>query len=57
MSNRPGGYGSHDIYRSRFEDGNYTTPVNLGPAINAPEMEYDPYITPEELKRLIVKVE
>ncbi|RNL92269.1 hypothetical protein ED312_03660 [Sinomicrobium pectinilyticum] len=47
-SNRPGGYGSHDIYMSRLEDGAYTTPVNLGPAINAPQMEHDPYVTPDE---------
>lgn len=34
-SNRPGGYGGYDIYRSRIEkDGTYSEPENLGPEIN-----------------------
>ncbi|HMV42087.1 MAG TPA: OmpA family protein [Leptospiraceae bacterium] len=34
-SNRPGGYGGYDIYRSKInKDGSYTDPENLGPEIN-----------------------
>lgn len=34
-SNRPGGLGGYDIYFSRFVDGNWTTPVNMGYPINS----------------------
>lgn len=47
-SNRPGGYGSHDIYVSKFVNGKYTTPENLGPGINSAEMEHDPLISKDE---------
>jgi hypothetical protein len=33
-SNRPGGKGRTDLYRSRLIDGKYTEPENLGPEIN-----------------------
>ncbi len=34
-SNRAGGYGGYDIYRSKIEkDGSYSEPENLGPEIN-----------------------
>ncbi|UGU16148.1 hypothetical protein LS482_21030 [Sinomicrobium kalidii] len=56
-SDRPGGYGSHDIYISRFENGKYTTPTNLGPAVNAPEMEHDPYVTPDERAIIFTSVD
>ena len=47
-SNRSGGYGSHDIYVSKFVNGKYTTPVNLGANINSAEMEHDPLILNDE---------
>ncbi|EQA34789.1 OmpA family protein [Leptospira inadai serovar Lyme str. 10] len=35
-SNRPGGFGGMDIYKSiRNTDGSYTEPINLGPEINS----------------------
>ncbi|TGK21104.1 OmpA family protein [Leptospira fluminis] len=35
-SNRPGGFGGLDIYRSHMlEDGSYSEPTNLGPQINS----------------------
>lgn len=37
-----------DIFFSRFENGMYTAPVNLGPAINTESGEFHPYITPDE---------
>ena len=47
-SNRSGGYGSHDIYYSKFVDGKYTTPENLGPSVNSAETEHDPLIAKDE---------
>ncbi|MEO5643653.1 MAG: OmpA family protein [Bacteroidia bacterium] len=41
-SNRPGGYGSHDIWMSRRLDDtwkNWSEPVNLGPEINTKEWD------------------
>jgi len=43
-SNMPGGYGKTDLYRSRFENGRWTIPVNLGPGINTAEDELFPYL-------------
>jgi len=47
-SNRSGGLGSFDIYRSRFVDGHYAEPQNLGAAINSKYLEHDPFIAPDE---------
>ncbi|TGM53660.1 OmpA family protein [Leptospira adleri] len=34
-SNRPGGFGGYDLYKSNFlEEGKFSEPVNLGPEIN-----------------------
>jgi hypothetical protein len=55
-SNRPGGYGSHDIYVSKFVNGKYTTPVNLGSNINSSEMEHDPLILNNEKVILFTSV-
>lgn len=45
---RDGGYGSGDIYVSKLVNGEYTTPQNLGPAINSTGTEHDPCITANE---------
>ena len=42
------GYGSADIYCSRLVNGEYTAPVNLGPAINTKDGESQPFIAPDE---------
>jgi Tol biopolymer transport system component len=47
-SRRAGGKGGSDIYRSVMTNGEYTTPVNLGDAINTEGSEYEPYIAPDE---------
>ena len=47
-SNREGGKGSGDIYRSRFVNGKYSKPENLGDEINTKYFEGDPYIAPDE---------
>jgi hypothetical protein len=47
-SNRAGGFGNSDLYVSyRREDGAWTAPQNLGPAINSPYQEYCPSLSPD----------
>jgi len=45
VSNRPGGYGGYDIWRSNFAVGldKFDVPVNLGPQINTAENEVTPF--------------
>jgi len=47
-SNRAGGFGSFDIYVSRFENNLYTAPVNLGPAVNDEHFDHDCFVSPDE---------
>lgn len=48
VSNRPGGIGGYDIWKSMLtEDGVWTDPVNLGPQINTPFDENTPFIHPD----------
>lgn len=47
-SNRPGGKGSFDIYRSRWVDGKFTEAENLGDGVNTPGVELDNYISPDQ---------
>ena len=50
-SNRKGGYGGLDIYRSkRLSNGDWGVPVNLGPTINSPYNEDCPFISPNDNK-------
>lgn len=46
-SNRPGGFGGLDIYVSRKIDGKWSSPVNLGSAVNTAADEDSPYIDPD----------
>lgn len=47
-STRSSGKGSFDIYRSRFIDGKYAEPENVGDAINTDAAEAHPYVSPDE---------
>ncbi len=47
-SDRPGGKGKTDLYRSRLVGGKYTEPENLGDAINTERDEYEPFIAPDQ---------
>lgn len=47
-STRPGGFGGSDIWMSRFEEGKFLEPVNLGPDINTPGNEQTPFIHPDD---------
>lgn len=45
VSNRPGGYGDMDIWKSELsEKGTFSKPVNLGSTINTPYDEMSPFI-------------
>ena len=48
-SNRPGGYGGFDLYYSRFENGNWSTPTNFGSKINTEYDEYRPILFETEV--------
>ncbi len=43
-SDMPGGFGGTDIYASRLENGNWSQPINLGPAINTKGNEMFPFV-------------
>ncbi|HLK67701.1 MAG TPA: hypothetical protein VKU19_29925 [Bryobacteraceae bacterium] len=47
-SNRPGGKGAYDLYRSRLVNGSYAEPENLGPPINTEGFELAPAVSPDE---------
>jgi len=48
VSNRPGGLGGYDIWKSTLKaDGYWTAPENLGPDINTPYDEHTPFIHPD----------
>ncbi len=40
--------GGRDSYRAQFNDGEFATPVNLGPGINSTADEGDIYVSPDE---------
>jgi outer membrane protein OmpA-like peptidoglycan-associated protein/tetratricopeptide (TPR) repeat protein len=50
-SDRPGGYGGLDIYRSEaISKGHWGNPENLGPLINSPYNEESPFISADSKK-------
>ncbi len=49
VSDRSGGFGGYDIYRSiKGESGDWGTPINLGPLINSTGNEKSPFLHPDE---------
>ncbi len=44
VSNRKGGQGGMDIWKTVFENGRWTEPVNLGPEVNSEWDEMSPFI-------------
>ena len=46
-SNRPGGFGSMDIYATHLVEGEWQTPINLGPTVNSEKTELFPQIGQE----------
>ncbi len=43
VSDMPGGFGGTDIYVSKYENNNWSVPVNLGPAVNTKGNEMFPF--------------
>lgn len=43
-SSRPGGYGASDIWYSKFENGAWQAPQNMGASINTTGHEYSPFL-------------
>jgi outer membrane protein OmpA-like peptidoglycan-associated protein len=48
-SDRPGGFGGVDIYKTKRANGNWQEPENLGPAINTSRDELFPYISSKNI--------
>lgn len=46
-SDRPGGFGQHDLYITFNEKGEWTEPINMGKGINTEEWEMAPSLTPD----------
>ncbi len=46
-SSSGGGKGMYDIYCSKFENGQYSKPENLGDPINTEEVDFIPFIAPD----------
>lgn len=46
-SDRPGGYGQHDLYIAFNKNGKWGEPVNMGREINTEEWEMAPSLTPD----------
>jgi hypothetical protein len=42
-----GGYGSSDVWISYNQNGEWTKPINVGPAVNTAAREYSPRLTPD----------
>lgn len=48
VSNRPGGLGGYDIWKSKLQNNGYwSKPENLGPDINTPYNEHTPFMHPD----------
>ena len=43
-SNREGGFGGYDLYYSKYSDGEWSTPINMGSKINSEYDEYRPIL-------------
>jgi len=57
-SNRPGEYGSSDLYVATREstDDDWGLPVNLGPSVNSQSAEFGPCISADELELYFISV-
>jgi outer membrane protein OmpA-like peptidoglycan-associated protein/tetratricopeptide (TPR) repeat protein len=48
VSNRKGGYGGYDIWKSTLTKTGWSEPENLGPNVNTPYDEQSPFIHPDD---------
>ena len=56
-SDKPGGYGDRDIYCSRFINGKFTEPENVGEPVSSQYREGDVLIAPDESYIIFVSVD
>lgn len=47
-SSRPGGRGGSDLWITFRREGRWSEPLNLGPAVNSPQADFAPALTPDE---------
>ncbi|MBE7175063.1 MAG: PD40 domain-containing protein [Mucilaginibacter polytrichastri] len=47
VSNRKGGYGGYDIWKTTVGANGWSEPVNLGPTVNTPYNEQSPFVHPD----------
>jgi len=47
-ADRKGSFGNEDIYYSRFENGQYMPPINIGGPVNTNFYEFNAFIAPDE---------
>lgn len=45
---RESSYGKEDIYYSKFENGVYTEPINVGQGVNSKNNEFNAFVAPDE---------
>ncbi len=50
------GFGAGDIYVSKFNDGGYSDPVNLGATVNSQHSEASPFVAPDESYLIVTRV-
>lgn len=48
-SDMPGGFGGVDLYSCRFENGQWSKPLNLGASVNSPSNELFPYLSDNQI--------
>ena len=56
-SDRSGCIGSEDIWMSRFVNGNFEAPKNLGESINTEDFDLDPFIAPNESYIIFTRID
>ena len=57
FSDRPGCLGCEDIWMSRFVEGEYQEPQNLGDSINTEDFDLDPFIAPDESYIIFIRID
>ena len=51
-----GGKGKSDLYYSKYENGQYKKPVNLGTPVNSKYTEFNPFIAPDESYLIFTRI-
>jgi Tol biopolymer transport system component len=57
FSDRAEGIGGQDIWMSRFLNGAYEKPQNLGDSVNTEDFDFDPFIAPDETYIIFTRID